>query len=293
MAVIDLCSELSLAGIDRKTVGREQEPRINLGTVYTELFTTGGEERAMLKVEGQQREEVLAGQDREQRLSALEQLHAHERLVLLGDPGSGKSTFVKFVAMCLAEERLTSSQEGKQEPTGLDRLRAVVVGEADEEKSPKELPDWSFKQLLPVRIILRDFAARGLPDAEEETADHEHVWAFLTRELQDADLSPEIAPRLRSVLEREGGLLLFDGLDEVPQAHKRREQIRSVVTACRKHFRRCRVVVTSRTYAYQNQGWTLEQFYVTKLTDFTDAQIAYFVKHWYKARGGLTAHSPG
>ncbi len=96
--LFEATSALSLAGVDPKAATDAQD-RLNLGAVYIALFT--------LSTEAHERMARGEVRDREaERLSALDQLNTHPRLVLLGDPGSGKSTFVDFVAMCLAGEAL-------------------------------------------------------------------------------------------------------------------------------------------------------------------------------------------
>jgi len=93
---------LSLTGVDPKTAS-EAEARLNLEAVYTALLTLTPETHERLR-----RGEHLEKEAR--RLSALEQLNQHHRLVLLGDPGSGKTTFVNFVVLCLAGEALHRSR---------------------------------------------------------------------------------------------------------------------------------------------------------------------------------------
>lgn len=102
--------------------------------------------------------------------SALEQLNEHNRLVLLGDPGSGKTTFVNFVALCL-----TGASLG-QVPN-LEHLTTPLPIEEDERRRNRDLDPhpqsqpWEHGKLLPVRVILRDFAARGLaPIGQKATA---------------------------------------------------------------------------------------------------------------------------
>ena len=91
----------------------------------------------------------------------------------------------------------------------------------------------------------------------------------------------DFAPHLREHLLERGGLVLLDGLDEVPDADNRRVQIKQAVQDFAATFSKCRFLVTSRTYAYQRQDWKLDGFAEVHLLPFTPGQIDAFVDAWY------------
>ncbi len=279
--VYEQCSYVSLAGIDRKAAGRRGDARLNLDDIYTALLTTASAPEQGPK--DRRGESDFAAEREGKRLSAVAQLNAHDRLVLLGDPGSGKSTFVNFAALCLAGEQLQRSSTDQY--AALQDLTAPLPQEEEEDAGPTPQP-WDHGALTPVRVILRDFAAwRGLPPADQPVTE-EHFWEFLTDQLRNA-AREECLPAVQAELTRQGGLLLFDGLDEVSEAEQRREQIIRLVERCSAAFRRCRIVVTSRTYAYQEQQWRLEKFQTAELARFTNAQIQAFITRWYEHVGKL------
>jgi formylglycine-generating enzyme required for sulfatase activity len=153
-----------------------------------------------------------------------------------------------------------------------------------EDEEPARQP-WRHGTLLPLRVELREFAARGL-SAPGADATAKHLCDFVAAELAAAALG-DYAPYLWETLREEGGLLLLDGLDEVPAARKRRAQIKGVVEDFAKAFPACRILVTSRTYAYQRQAWRLDGFAETVLAPFGEGQIARFVERWYAHIGAL------
>jgi len=258
-----------LAGVDRRSISEDTRTDLDLAAVYTALMTLRQEatERDLRKMADMR-------PDREaQRLSALAVLNEEKHLALLGDPGSGKSTFVNFVTMCLAGENVGHSL------ANLKILTAPLPQEdhPQRDEQPESQP-WHHGPLIPVRVVLRDFAARGLPPVGQ-AASGDTLWKFIASELPET--LREFAKPLRDELLKQGGLLLLDGLDEVPEADRRREQVKAAVQGLAAAFPKLRVLVTSRTYAYQKQAWKLEGFGEAVLAPFGKAQIRRFVEGWY------------
>src|SRR4029079_10735782 len=100
-------------------------------------------------------------------LGALDLVSASRRVVLLGDPGSGKSTFVNPLLLCLASHGLEPNAGWSE-----------------------RLPGWPADEasIVPVPILLRDFA-RSLPRETTTRAGNPLLlWRFIARWLADRKL---------------------------------------------------------------------------------------------------------
>ena len=266
---MDQVRAVPLTGVDPKSIREETRRDLDLAAVYTALMT----QRTDMA------EERTLRPDREARqLSALAVLNTEPHLALLGDPGSGKSTFINFVALCMAGELC-------HHPDANLRVLTAPVPEDNDtsrrrgEEEPQPQP-WDHGALLPMRVVLREFVARGLPHTSQPATVHsDSLWRFIIAELPETLRSFE--PSLRQQLLRTGGLLLLDGLDEVPEADQRRVQVKTAVEQFAAAFPKVRVLVTSRTYAYQRQDWKLRGFAEAVLAPFGEAQMHRFVDRWY------------
>ena len=261
--------------------GGDTHKPVRLGAVYTALMT-----------EMRPSDPRLLQEQREQPLSAVEVLDRERRLVLLGGPGSGKSTFVNFVAQCMAGELLGEEAEAP-EPNLATLTQPLPEGDESatggEKREPPHPQSWHHGALLPVLVILRDLAAQLPLPGQPMGADD--VWRYLCRGLETASLA-EFVPHLKAELHDRGALVMFDGLDEVPEAEQRREQIQQVVRDFAASFSRCHILVTSRTYAYQRQDWKLPGFAEAPLSPFTSTQIRAFVQAWYRHMSELVRLTP-
>ena len=117
------------------------------------------------------------------------------------------------------------------------------------------------------------------------------MWDFIQTELERYHLA-DYAPLLQKELQDNGGLVMFDGLDEVPEAKNRRKQIKAVIEDFMVAYHRCRILVTARTYAYQKQDFKISGLKETTLADFSSPQIAAFVDNWYAHVGELQNMHP-
>lgn len=269
--VLQTARRLSLEGVDPKAVNASaSDTSLSLDAIYTGLRTSAPEADDLRRGKAD-----LPAHPPKAALSALAALDAEEHLVLLGDPGSGKSTFVSFVALCLAAEGLGRKELGIRALT-----RPLPVKEASDDGKKAKPQHWRHGAVLPVRVVLRDFAARGLPPAGEK-AKATHLTGFIRQELP-ACCGDAYAPALEQELREKGGLVLLDGLDEVPEAAQRRDQIRDAVVDFAAAFSKCRLLVTSRTYAYRKQGWSLPGFTERELAPFSSGQISDFITRWYR-----------
>ncbi|WP_108987390.1 NACHT domain-containing protein [Streptomyces coelicoflavus] len=209
---------ITIYGIDL----RDSSDRWPLEVAYLSLEAAAEEEHTALPGEDAEPERTV-------RLPAEAALTTHDRVLLRGDAGSGKTTLVQWLAV-------TAARDG-------DRVAYV----------------------LPLRTLTR---AGALPSPA----------AFLTA--VGCPLTPPEGWAER-VLGAGRGLVLVDGLDEIPAAerHRTRDWLLALIRA----FPGNRWLLTSRPTAVRADWLAAEGFRELALTPMRQDDVTTFVRRWHAA----------
>ncbi|NEP35890.1 HEAT repeat domain-containing protein [Moorena sp. SIO3B2] len=166
------------------------------------------------------------------------------RVVILGAPGSGKTTLMSYFSVMLAHKNYKD--------LGLDRDT-----------------DW-----LPILIRIRDLARH--PD--KSLIDYARMFAEKTMAVK---LLPE--GFFDHWLSDGRALILLDGLDEVAEGAKRNDVVRRINNFLGQ-FDINRAIITSRPAGYRRDFFRTEDFLHYQIEPFDDQKILEFLDNWYSSR---------
>ena len=271
--LVNSSTHLPLRGVDVGASDPATAKKLGLANVYVDLDTTSkiikvtkSDEADLARAQAAGEEEKFLARYVDERVfSVLNAAAENRRLVLTGDPGGGKSTFVNHLAFCLAAHTLYPAESWLN-----------------------HLPEWpeSEANLLPIVITLRDFAAM-IDESRPGPPQPKTLWDFVLKRLDDQNLSFTAKAIQREL--RKGQVMIFlDGLDEVPGT-KQRKYVRDAVTAFADNYPGNRFLVTCRILSYQppddeeqpDLRLDLENFPVYEIAPFDEGKIDHFIKSWY------------
>ncbi|NES74228.1 MAG: NACHT domain-containing protein, partial [Okeania sp. SIO2D1] len=166
------------------------------------------------------------------------------KFVILGAPGSGKTTLMSYFAVMLAQ--------AQPQILGLD---------------PNT--DW-----LPILIRIRDLARH--PD--KSILEYARIFAEKTMAVKTLPTG-----FFEHWLEDGRALILLDGLDEVAEEGKRYDVVRRIENFLGQ-FDRNRAIITSRPAGYKRDFFRTEEFPHYQMQSFDDEKISAFINNWYDSR---------
>ncbi len=181
-------------------------------------------------------------------VNPLELLSPGRRSVILGDPGSGKSTLVKFLALAGIYPNLKRKYRTRTD------------------------------ERLPVVVILREYAERLRENKNLALLDYLH-------EAVRADFCPGgVAPDFfKFYLIAGRALLFFDGLDELPSPQMK-EIVRDRVNSLAASFPGNSFLITSREVGYDEIRFDDRAYNHFRVAPLAMPQIQAFVEDWYAVR---------
>ncbi len=266
-SVIADCRPARLVGLDPQAADPSRGG-LSLERLYVSLDTltpVKAEEEGRKKGRASE-QEALLDRERTRPLSALEALAQapDRRMALLGLPGAGKSTFVRYLALRMAQALRDPARD-------LNDL----------------LPGWKGQPLLPVIIPLGRLAESLPPQSQK--GDAGMVERYLEATLSADERAAGFARHLLSALREYGGVVLFDGLDEVADLNLRPVVVQAVEDFAARYARHTaiRFLVTCRKFSYTDPRWQLTDWVTHELAPLDEEKISQFVQAWHAAHTEL------
>jgi len=172
------------------------------------------------------------GTVRAQGVPGIKAVERYTKLMVLGKPGAGKTTFLQYLAVQCNQGHFQA-------------------------------------HLIPVFILLKNFAEDALDEENFSLVDYIK---------QDFLRSKVAAQDVETLLDNGRLLILFDGLDEVPETAND-ETIKQIRKLSDKYYKN-QIVITCRIAA---QEYRFRGFTEVEIADFKPAQIEIFAKKWFVA----------
>ena len=207
-----------------------------------------------------------------QLLSKMQSGHEDRQIMLIGNGGSGKSTFMKYLARFFAEKT--------------DRNVRILV--ADKEKKLKEKQVKISNHYFPIFIRLRDLEQILRQHNSPNWEDNFNLAHFLQAKHGLQFATEQLYPK---VLQQVPCLILLDGVDEVPEFKDygngliiSRRKIMNWINTQVKVFGAAQAktsfILTSRP---ADLSLLARSFQVFELKSFSEGEIRLFAGYWYQA----------
>jgi predicted NACHT family NTPase len=196
-------------------------------------------------------------------------LERYQRLVIVGDPGSGKSTFLKFFALVIARSVLEADTTLAVDTLSLEPPLPIPIF-----VSFWELSNFIRKKPSATVDVFHDFIAQRFATGGSNLS------------------AQDVAQRLKIG----SCCLLFDGLDEVP-TEQGRDLVSRLVEQFVAQYPNNRYVITSHTRAYTGDSILRSEFTRGDIQEFNEEDRDRFLRNWFALlfkmnRDRVTASSP-